>query len=176
MSNLRKQQIRLLRRTQITHTISTIKQHGPVLIRQVLIRLNCQTLIMSKVAIIMVDNLPALAVLVDLDLVAYDGDLVRRGADKVRQQCADDGLHPAREHNHGDVLRQTPRVEGAEARVELDVGAEQLDAFGEGLVGRDGLEHLAEGVAEGYAVLEDLDVAGTALCMPVADVVGLVDG
>lgn len=129
---------------------------------------------MPKVAIIMVDNLPPLAILVDLDLVADYGDLVCRGADKVRKQRADDGFHPAREHNHGDILRQTPRVEGAEPRVELDVGAEKLDAFLEGLVDRDGLEHFPEGVAEGHAVLKDLDVAGAALFVPVADVVGLV--
>lgn len=177
MSNLRKQQIRLPGRTQITDSIPTIKHHGPVLIWQILIRLNRQTLVMPKVAIIMVDNLPPLAVLVNLDLVADDGDLIRRRTDKVRQQRADDGLHPTREHNHGDVLRQTPRVEGTEARVELDVGAEKLDAFREvGLVGRYRLEHLAEGVAEGHAVLEDLDITGAALFVPVADVVGLGGG
>lgn len=146
MPILRKKQIRLPRRRQITNPITTIEQLGPLALGLLVIRLDRQTLIVTKVGVIAVDDVPG-PVLVDLDVVGDDLDVRRGGADEVGEQSADDGLHAGGDDDDGDVLRTAPGVEGGEAGVEFDVFAEELDAFGEGEV--DAVEHVLEGVTGG---------------------------
>lgn len=126
----------------------------------------------------MKDNLPA-ALVVDAlagagaHVVAHDLEIIGLGGpQQVGEQGADDGLHAAAEDDDGDVVGLGPEVELAEARVELDVLQQEVDAL---VVGRrDAVHHLLEGGAEVAAAVEDVLVALLAQGGAEADGVGQV--
>lgn len=135
----------------------------------------------SNPPIIMINNPPA-PILANIHLITHNRDPLRRGSHKVLQQRPNNRLHTRREHNHRDIVLATPRVERVESRVELDVLAQDVDAFVERGGGGDTFDHFTEFVAEGGAVLEDFGVAGETTLFAEADVVelggvsGVVDG
>lgn len=97
----------------------------------------------------MVSYLPsALAVnvltIAALDFVGHDGDVVRFGTQHDLNQRFDDGDHARGEDHDGHVVFLGPLVEGLEARVELHVRLQDLDALVEG--GVDTFQHLSEHV------------------------------
>ena len=157
MSLLREQQIRLPRRRQIRHPIPSIKHRRSRLIRMLLkvlrIRSNSQRLVMSEVTLVMELDLPP-SFLFNLlrrpmrDFVAHDFDVVAFWPDEVDEQSADDGRHAGGEDDDGDAGVAGPFVEVVEVGVEFYVGAEGLDAFGEGRF--DAVHHGAEGVPATY--------------------------
>lgn len=82
------------------------------------------------------------------------------GAEVGVEQGADDGLHATAKDDNGDVVLTSPVVELAEARVELDVLLEDLDALVKGEL--DAVQHLGEGVAEVHLAVKDVDIQLTA--------------
>jgi hypothetical protein len=181
MPLLRKQQIRLSRRTQIAHSIPSIQQRrllAPRHLRNRLcVRPDGQTLIMPEPAVVMIrDRPPTFRIQITHRrllhrLVRHDLDLLPLLlAQQMLQQCADDGHHPRRQHNYGDIVLDAPIVEGGEVWVQLDVLAEDGYAVPEGEL--PALEHGAEGVAECDLAVQGVKVALPALGEAEAVVVG----
>lgn len=157
MSKLGKEEICLPRSRKIRNSISGVKHHWTL--RSIVVWLDGKRLVVSKVTAtmledgighwgmympgVMEDNLPR-AVLVNLDVVRDDLNLVGGGANELGQERTNDGLHSGRQDDNGDVFRQSPLVKRLEARVELDVIAEHLDAFWEGQL--HAVEHVLEGI------------------------------
>lgn len=168
MPLLRKQQIRLPRRTQIAHSIPRIQQRRLLAPRhprhRLGIRSDGQTLIMPEAAVVVILYRPP-----PLLIQIIDGRFPRRHVShnlnlpsflltqQMLQQGADDGHHPRRQHDDGNPVLHRPLVEARKVRVERDVGAENGDAFREGQ--SPALQHRAEGVAEADLAVQRVEVA-----------------
>jgi hypothetical protein len=111
----------------------------------------------------MIHNLPSILIVDALpgprcNLVA--NNLQRLGlllAEHVGKQGADDGLHATTQDDNGHVVLLGPVKELFEARIEVDVLAEDVDALVQG--GANAVEHLPEGIAEMATAMEHVLVA-----------------
>jgi len=75
----------------------------------------------------------------------------------VSKQGTDDGLHATTQDDNGHVVLLGPVEELSEARVEVDVLAEDVDALVKG--GADAVEHLPKGITEMTTAMEYVLVA-----------------
>jgi hypothetical protein len=181
MPLLRKQQIRLSRRTQIAHPIPSIQQRrllAPRHLRNRLcVRPDRQTLVMPEPAVVMIrDRPPTLHIQIIHRRLLHRH--VRHNLDplplllakQMLQQRTDYGHHPRRQHDHRHIVLDAPLVEGGEVRIQLDVLAEDGYTFPEGEL--PALKHGAEGVAECDLAVQGIEVALSALGEAEAVVVG----
>lgn len=114
----------------------------------------CKMLTVTKMAVIVEADLPP-SLLMHLFgwaidwLITHDLDVICFRADEVYQQSANDGSHTRAEDDDRHLVLARPRIECAKARVEFDIFAEQLNAFG--IRGLDAVHHVLESIAEHYS-------------------------
>ena len=151
---LREQEVRLPRGGKVGNPISGIEHGGSRLVRSLLemlhIRSDRQGLVVAEATVVMKLDRPASRFVPALPrfvhaFVAYYGDLARLGADERLEQSADDGRHSRRQDDDGDAVGSGPMEELGEVGVELDVLAEQFDAFWKGRL--DAVYHLLKRVS-----------------------------
>lgn len=88
----------------------------------------------------MVDNLPLF--IRDLNLIRNNLYFLCPRPHKIRQKGTDNRFHSGGENNNRDSFRLAPIEKWLEPRIELDILAEKLDAFGERELDR--VEHVLE--------------------------------
>lgn len=160
LAGLGEQQVRLTGGGKVRDTVTGVEHDG--LAGEAAVLANLDALVVTVLSVIAVAESPA-ALLVDLlalassDVVADDLNVVGLVAEPHLEEAANDGLHAATQDDDGDVAGLAPLEEVKEAGVELDVGAEMLDALVEG--GGDGVHHLHKGLAVGAAAPENVVVA-----------------
>lgn len=136
--------------------------------------LDALVLVVAEAGVVSVNDVPGSGAVGGLDVVGVDLDeRVELWAEELFEERFDDDVHAAGHDDERDVVGDAPLDGVREARVELDVLEQVLDAVGQGVaVGGDGAKHEGKRVPEGEGAVEDPVVERHALGVAHAEVVG----